>query len=369
MGVGPVAQPLPRSATDVSASWLTAVLGWGDIVDVQVRPLGSSNGFTGQVVRLAVTAVDPAVPQTLIAKFPNADKERRALFHRLGYAARELSFYQTIAPSSPVRVPTLYFGAIDQQTGDSLLLLEDLGAAHCVGSPSGDCGVDDAINAARAIARFHAAHWGRVDELEWIPDARLGAAKTQQALTGPWWPVFEQRVNAQAPDLLQPGAPLALLTECLGWQFIALKEAMARAPSTIVHSDFRSDNVFRDQGGEMAIIDWQNIIRGRGPIDLAVFTQASLSVESRRAHEDEVLRAYVQAIRDRGVGDFSFDECLRDYRLGLVNNMMVMVLGVVVLDVMSQRDGWAIEMLRRGEAATVDHDLVGFLRDGRFAGA
>jgi hypothetical protein len=124
--------PLPRSATEVSASWLTSVLGWGDIVDDQVRPLGSSNGFTGQVVRLAVTSLDPAVPPSLIAKFPNADQGRKAMFHRLGYAARELAFYRTIAPSSPVRVPTLYFGAVDADTGDSVLLLEDLGAAQCV---------------------------------------------------------------------------------------------------------------------------------------------------------------------------------------------------------------------------------------------
>jgi aminoglycoside/choline kinase family phosphotransferase len=349
----------------VSASWLTAVLGWGDVVDVQVRPLGSSNGFTCQVVRLAVTAADPAMPHTLIAKFPNADQGRKALFHRLGYAARELSFYRTIAPSSPVRVPALYFGAIDAQSGDSLLLLEDLGAVQCLGSPDSDCGVVDAINAVTAIGRFHAAHWGQVDGLEWIPDARLGAAKTQAALTGPWW--LEERVNAQAPDLLHPGAPLFLLAECLGRQFIAVKEAMARAPRTIVHSDFRSDNLFRDENGQMSIIDWENIVRGRGPVDLGAFTQASLSVESRRAHEDQVLRAYVQVIRDGGVGDFGFDECLRDYRLGLINNLLVMVLGVVVLDVMSQRDGWAIEMLRRAEAAAVDHDLVAFLGDGRFA--
>jgi hypothetical protein len=197
--------------------------------------------------------------------------------------------------------------------------------------------VDDAIYAVTAIARFHAAHWGRVDGLEWIPDARLGAAKTQQALTGPWWPVFEQRVTAQAPDLLQPGAPLTVLAECLGQQFIAVKEAMARAPRTIVHSDFRSDNLFRDEGGQVAFIDWENMVRGRGPVDLALFTGVSLSVESRRAHEDGLLRAYVQAVRDAGVADFGFDECLRDYRLGLVNNLLVGVLAVVVLDVMSQR--------------------------------
>jgi Phosphotransferase enzyme family len=265
MDVGSISRPLPRTAADISASWLTSVLGMGEISDVQVRPLGSSNGFTGQVARLQLTAADAPAPTTLIVKLPNADEGRKAPFHRLGYAARELSFYRTIAPSSPVRVPRLYVGAVDPKTGDSLLLLEDLGAARCLGTPDSNCGIDDAINAVKAIARFHAAHWGKADVFDWIPDARLGAAKAQQALTGPWWPVFEELVNSHPSDLLSAGAPLTALAECLGARFIDLKGATARPPTTIVHSDFRGDNLFRTGDREIAIIDWENIARARGP--------------------------------------------------------------------------------------------------------
>jgi hypothetical protein len=42
-----------------------------------------------------------------------------------------------------------------------------------------------------------------------------------------------------------------------------------------------------------------------------------------------------------------------------------MVLGVVLLDAMSQRDpAWTLEMLRRMEAASTDHQLVTWLGDG-----
>ena len=58
--------------------------------------------------------------------------------------------------------------------------------------------------------------------------------------------------------------------------------------------------------------------------------------------------------------------CLQqDYRLGIVNAYIVMVLGVVLLDAMSQRDpAWTLEMLRRMEAASTDHQLVTWLGDG-----
>ena len=73
-----------------------------------------------------------------------------------------------------------------------------------------------------------------------------------------------------------------------------------------MRSDFRIDNLFRDQSGQVAIIDWENIFRGRGPVDLALFTLASLSTDNRRANEQVLLRAYVQAIRDAGFEPLGF---------------------------------------------------------------
>ena len=366
MDGGSVYSSLPRCAGDISAAWLSSALGGGDVAGVSVESLGSSEGFTGQVVRLAL-AGSGGIPATVIAKFPNADDGRKALFHRLAYAQRELAFYTVVAPSSGLRVPHLYFGAVDAASGDSLLLLEDLGAERCLGSLQSECSLHDAMSAVAAIAGFHAAYWGNTDALEWLPDIRLGAKKTREALAGPWRPVFDDRVRRYAPELVANGAPVAQLLDVLGDRLAEVRDAMAQPPTTVVHSDFRADNIFRMPDGGVAVIDWENIVRARGAVDLGVFAMASLSVQSRRTHESALLSIYVNAVEAGGVDDYGQPECLRDYRLGIANALVVMVLGVVVLDTLTQRDPrWTIEMLKRGEAATVDHGLVAWLRDGEF---
>lgn len=362
-----ISSPLPKTVGEVSASWLQDVLCMGMVNGVEARPLGSVDGFTGQVARLALTAED-GLPQTLIAKFPNADAGRKAMFVRLGYAAHELSFYRTIASRIDLRVPRLYFGALDPETGDSILLLEDLGAPHCLGSMGSECSVADARDVISAIAGFHSVHWGAVAGLDWIPEARLGAEMTQHAFTGRWWPAFLEKVSAHTPQLPAAGAPLRDLGELIGVNVVAVKEAFSRPPSTIVHSDFRVDNIFRIGEG-IAIIDWENIVRARGATDIGYFAITSLTADTRRQHEHALLDAYWRALKEAGVQDYTKDQCLQDYLLGIVNAYIVMVLGVVLLDAMSQRDpAWTLEMLRRIEAANSDHQLVARLADGGLIG-
>ncbi|MCA1006823.1 ecdysteroid 22-kinase family protein [Rhodococcus hoagii] len=361
---------LPRSADDMTAEWLSSALGRGAVSDVRIEPLKSSAGLTGQVVRLALHG-GPDIPATLIAKLPNADAGRRALFHRLGYAARELAFYRSIAPDSGLRVPDLYFGEVDTDTGDSVLLLEDLGAQRCLGSPRSECSFDDAASVVAALARFHADWWSNTDAVEWVPDVRLGAEKTRAAVAGPWRVVFDERVRAHAPELLADGGPVAGILDVLGDRLADVREALASGPTTVVHSDFRLDNIFRmSDDGEIAVIDWENIARARGGMDLGLFAIAGLSVQSRREHEPVLLRTYVDTVTGRGIADYGIAECLRDYRLGIANSVVVMVLGVVVLDTLAQRDpSWTVEMLRRVEAAALDHELVSWVSGGEFLDA
>jgi Protein of unknown function (DUF1679) len=160
------------------------------------------------------------------------------------------------------------------------------------------------------------------------------------------------------------GAPLRDLGEVVGVNVVAVKEAFSRPPSTIVHSDFRVDNIFCIGKG-IAIIDWENIVHARGATDIGYFAISSLTADTRRERENALFDTYWRTLKEAGVQNYRKDQCLQDYRLGTVNAYIVMVLGVVLLDAMSQRDpAWTLEMLRRMEAASTDHQLVTWLGDG-----
>ena len=89
-------------------------------------------------------------------------------------------------------------------------------------------------------------------------------------------------------------------------------------PWTVVHYGYHPDNVFygTPQGGaRFAVIDWQSLLRARGAHDVARFLGGSLSPEDRRAHEMGLLGRYHATLTERGVQGYSFDQCLYDYRL------------------------------------------------------
>ena len=83
---------------------------------------------------------------------------------------------------------------------------------------------------------------------------------------------------------------------------------------TLTHWDSRTDNLFFDSSKPAGsaesclIIDWQMIQRQRGAHDLSMLLATSLSVEDRRAHDAEVLRAYHDELCARGVEGYSYDD-------------------------------------------------------------
>jgi aminoglycoside phosphotransferase (APT) family kinase protein len=91
------------------------------------------------------------------------------------------------------------------------------------------------------------------------------------------------------------------------------------APRTILHGDFRLDNLFFAADGSLAsIIDWQTVNRGPGALDVAYFIAGSLPPETPEAVIDDLLRSYHDTLVAAGVADYSFERLLADYEEALL---------------------------------------------------
>ena len=92
------------------------------------------------------------------------------------------------------------------------------------------------------------------------------------------------------------------------------------APRTIIHGDFRLDNMFFDHpdGSPLAVIDWQISNRGRGIFDVAYFLCSSLEGDVRKEHEMRLLHLWHDIVIDGGAQAYSFDQALYDYRAGIL---------------------------------------------------
>ena len=195
----------PGRVEDLSAVWLSEVLGW-PVTDFRVRSLGEGVGVIGQVRRIELDA--KRGPSSIVAKFASPVAENRAVAETYNMYGREVQFYAEIASQVPVRSPECYFGAFDEGSGNFILLLEDL-QGYRVGDQVAGCTLAEARQILSALAGLHASSWQqkRFDDiiLHDNPMQRDGMIAGFQM----GWPVVLERFGDLVPEAARKvGRPL-----------------------------------------------------------------------------------------------------------------------------------------------------------------
>jgi len=360
---------LPRSVREIDAGWLTEALREGGLAEASVQTvrteaIGEGAGFAGELARLTV-AYGPAAtegPRTMIAKVPTQVPEARALFVAAGIYAAEGSFYRDLASMVPIRTPRCYFNGMDVQSGDFVLLLEDLAPAR-VGDQIRSCTRAEAEMIVHQLARLHARFWAdpQLDALAWLASLR-DARKDLTPLYPFIWPLTKERVG----DLLTP--KVVDIAASLAQHLPRVAKLLATPPMTLTHGDYRLDNMLFEVGeppGEFAVIDWQAVAGMRGVADLAYFMTGSLTTEDRRAWGDDLVAFYMARLEDGGVRGYSMAECRRDFALALLQQLSVSVLLMSGADLSVEGRGTELAkaMLQRTNAIFEDTDVDEALKE------
>jgi len=309
---------VPGSPADLTPEWLTGALAsridGARVTGFDRESIAEGVGFLGELQRLTLR-YDREVagaPGSLIAKFPTANEQNRQLGMLFAFYEREIGFYRDVAPIAAVRTPEAPYAGMDQASGRFVLLLEDLAPAR-MGDQLKACSAAEAKLAVTELARFHAQWWDdpRIETMGWLPPSNCMANQAVAGLYAQSFPIFEQ----QARDRIAPRALEA--ARKLGPKMLELLDAFSKPPRTILHGDYRLDNIFfgtPSGDAPLAVIDWQLLSACRSVYDVAYFLCGSLRPGDRRAHEMEILRSYHRALEEHGVRGYSFDECFSDYR-------------------------------------------------------
>ena len=314
---------VPDGLADITPCWLNKALGAGRIsanppvIGYSAEPIAEGKGFMNQLFRLRLhfDSVPADLPDAVIAKLPSADPLLRTVFDRLEQNRREVRFYRDLPNSPHMLTPRVYYSGMDPGTGNTALLLEDLNSARQGDSVAG-CTLDEARRCIGQLARFHASWWDSpfLEDLYWMPLREADAGAYEEIYPGAWAALVEKAGGGMPPGLRVMGD--RLVTEVR-----RVKALLTRPPRTVVHGDYRLDNCFFSTGAnsqQVAVIDWEFCTRGRGTYDVATFTSEAFPPERRRQVELSILREYHCILEERGVGGYSFEECLFDYRLSML---------------------------------------------------
>lgn len=336
----------PLSPAELSTAWLTETLRRAGLVSTarvtgfDTEVVGEGVGFVGLLVRIRLQYDhdEAGAPSSLVAKFPSPNEGARQTAAIFGVYAREVGFYQTLAEPSVIGTPRCYYAAVTADASGFMLLMEDLNNGR-FGDQVAGCTVDEARLILGEAARLHAQWWNnpRLDDHAWLQngtDIVRGSIHAAYALT---WPVFVERFkNDLTPRALAEGPTL-------GEKLLPMLDEYENRPTfTFGHSDFRVDNIFFPGPGDerpLVVLDWQGSLRiWSGAYDVAYFLGTGLSVPDRRAHGDELIRGYHEALVGLGVHDYSYEQLAADCRAGLL--MAFVIIGVIAggtLDMVNDR--------------------------------
>ena len=343
---------IPQRAAELTAEWFTQILATGaTVTEVRCEEIGAGVGFLGEVHRCHLTwellASDgdaSGLPASVIVKTPTQIPENFAAGDALRSYEREIVVYQQLRTTLGVPMPGYYHGAMDpdpapwmqrplfflfdhlsvrginwviaqflKMSGKSkrryVLVIEDFADAHPPSQMLGGS-LDDARRCLEVLARFHATNWMRSDAtqhyrhifpVDTVP--RVGQAsyvRNRDEFVARFGPVLGDGMLDRL-DAIQERVP-------------EICSALAAEPWTLLHGDYRLDNVLFRPNGEMVVLDFQGLGSGRPAVDVAYFITTALTVEHRE-HEESLLRSYHDALVAAGVSSYSFDELVRDGEL------------------------------------------------------
>lgn len=289
--------PVPATFDDVTAEWVDAALREGGVLDAQIAsaivvPMHASKGLIGDLATIHVTYSAGEGPSAFVIKLPAANPDSRRIGDMLHAYAREVAFYRHVAPqAADTRLARCYYSGADEHVGRWAILLESIEADEF---DFFDGATTAQANAAvDALADFHHLWWGTKAPFAWMP----GFDATGVGGLQPLWlnnlPVFVDKYRQVLPG---PTAEwvLAFAPQLTTWSIRAAGE-----PLTMVHSDYRIDNLVF-QGDQVTMIDWQTAMRAPAAMDLSCFISTSLSIDDRRTAEDTLIDRYLNQLTAQG---------------------------------------------------------------------
>ncbi len=340
---------IPQSADELTVEWFQEVVGApadGTITGVSKEIIGEGIGFVGEIHRCSLEweSQPDGAPSSVIAKLPSGIDKNRSLGEALQAYEREIVVYSQLRDRLGTPMPEHVYShldpnpakwlervivflfeklpvggvgwLVDRLIGLSakskrryLLVMEDIADARPPSQVEGGS-VDDALAALPVLARFHATNWMSREIADaypiiWPLDR---TPKVQQAIYRSNREEFEN----QWGEILGP-TRMARMDE-IQENLPELLDRLASGPWTLIHGDYRLDNLMFRPDGDIVVLDWQLLSRGRAGWDVAYFITTALE-PTHRSEEELMLRTYHDALVEAGITDYSYEMLVEDCEL------------------------------------------------------
>jgi hypothetical protein len=292
--------PIPTTIDEITPAWLADVAGLPCETAV-AEQIGVGVGVSSALYRVRLTG--EGCPATVIVKLPALDPAAVFTSTMLRMYIREVGFFERLADQVPVRVPAFHHGEVDEETSRFVVVMEDLSDLRSVDQLEG-MAVEDVERAVDALAAWHARWWRAADD--------LAATGLTVSLGDPVYPAVLPLVFGEGWQKMTSEMDVAASIAAIGPRFsdaiAGLLRDLSQQPTTMLHGDYRADNILFDADGAPVLLDFQLIGTGSGAYDLAYFITQSLEPDVAEAHERRLYDRWRDGLRAGGVPEDDLGE-------------------------------------------------------------
>ena len=315
----------PKKPSEITAEWMNYALSEaglcenGDISDIDVQPLGPHiKGLLSSICRAIISYnTNPGdLPESVVIKFPPEREENKNFGNKMRVYEREQRFYRELADKTPIRIPKCYFSVMDEANNDFILMLEDA-RDWIAGDQLVGLTIKQTKSAVREISKLHSCWWdsGELKNLKWMPAENRDHV---HAFNDNWYEFKKEHRDVLENKDIYAGDLIAKSGQ-------RIEDLSKVGPRTIIHYDFRADNMMFNKHDEIMILDWQTALISFGAFDVVRAVCGSHHGILEKSHHIEFLKMWHKELLDSGVTNYTFQEAWRDYRLGIIASSYVPV--------------------------------------------
>ena len=346
---------IPTHPADMTYDWIEAKLGAPEasLENMSFAPIG-----TGQMCdsfRLSLEWSGFSGPASIVAKCPSQDEASRHIAKLVRNYELEISWYRDLAAESGVNCPACYHAEIADNGIDFALLLADVAPAG-QGDQLAGASETDLLAAIDELAILHAAYWNspKLDQLAWLGYGSANKELVRQMLPGLYAGFRERYAGRLSEVILQMGDRLAAgIGQYLDHEPHAL---------TIVHGDYRLDNLLFAPDARAIIVDWQTVGRGSGLADLAYLIGTSIADPAARAEGEEAwLNHYLHRLAEHGA-KADATAAREEYRLYAFSGFIMAIFASMNVERTERGDEMFAVMAERPARQALDLDSLTLLQ-------
>jgi len=364
-----------ENTDEVNVKLFTQMLG-KPVTSMRAESMSGAGGFSGEMsrVRLRYADADDA-EHVMVMKHT---KENGAASSRALGLAREGCFYEWVANSKNATyndlLPKVFYSKGNMESGDKVILLEDLGEYVQTGyffgggsplnwgrdlekdvsskglsiiSSSGEasCNTTELVAEAACLlaAKYHGEHWMRKNLLEghvwmkasdwYVNQGEASWQGGQKYIKDSWETLKTTKATPENSECIWSPYIIGLIDasiDKISWD--GFQQRIQNSHFTLAHGDFHPANMMctfdnaRLQAGcltaediTMRLVDWEVVGVGSGAQDIGQYMMSHMAPTTRRQCEDRLLKIYYDklqatiASREVDSADVEPDGCRGDY--------------------------------------------------------